>query len=77
MCDISGHEDKFVLDKSGFQFFKCPVSVDEWDDESVVKTYLPSLTEWAVSRLGGERGLVYSFNVSSYRVLLRNDASQS
>lgn len=62
--NMSGHEDKFVLDVSGFQFFKCPVAVGEWTDQAAVETYLPALLDWVVTLLGGDSGLVYSFNVS-------------
>jgi hypothetical protein len=60
--DMSGHEDKFLLDVSGFQFFKCPVAVGEWTDQAAAETYLPALLEWVVALLGGDSGLVYSFN---------------
>ena len=63
--DISGHEDKFKLDTSGFQFFKCPISVEEWNDQAIKESYLPALLAWVVPLLGGDSGLVYSFNVSS------------
>ncbi|KAK1751524.1 hypothetical protein QBC47DRAFT_82889 [Echria macrotheca] len=60
--DMSGHEDKFKLDAAGFQFMKCPVSVGEWSDEAITKTYLPALLDWVVELLDGESGLIYSFN---------------
>ncbi|KAK0725843.1 hypothetical protein B0H67DRAFT_141912 [Lasiosphaeris hirsuta] len=60
--DMSGHEDKFKLDVSGFQFFKCPVSVGEWNDQAIMDGYLPALQDWAVRLLGGDSGLVYSYN---------------
>jgi len=61
--DMVGHEDKFTLDVSGFQFFECNVPVGEWDDQAITKAYLPALRDWVVSLLGGDSGLVYSFNV--------------
>ncbi|KAK3364553.1 hypothetical protein B0T25DRAFT_598826 [Lasiosphaeria hispida] len=60
--DISGHEDKFKLDVSGFQFFQCPVSVGEWSDHAIMDSYLPALREWVVPLLGGDSGLIYSYN---------------
>ncbi|KAK5662534.1 hypothetical protein OQA88_8446 [Cercophora sp. LCS_1] len=60
--DLSGHEQEFALDQSGFQFFKCPVAVGEWNDKAVTETYLPALLDWVVPLLGGGSGLVYSFN---------------
>ncbi|KAK0642131.1 hypothetical protein B0T16DRAFT_225296 [Cercophora newfieldiana] len=60
--DISGHQDKFRLDVSGFQYVKCPIPVGEWDEQAITETYLPALLDWVVPLLGGDSGLVYSFN---------------
>jgi len=62
--DISGHEKSFRLDVSGFQFYDCPISVGEWNDQAITESYLPALRDWAVTLLGGDSGLVYSYNVS-------------
>jgi hypothetical protein len=65
--DISSHTEKFTLDLSGFQFSKCPVAVGDWNEQAITKTYLPSLLDWVVTRLGSTSGLVYSFNVCTLR----------
>ncbi|KAK1830709.1 hypothetical protein QBC39DRAFT_372516 [Podospora conica] len=61
--DMADHKDKFSLDVSGFQFFECGVPVGEWDNQAIIRTYLPPLRDWVVSLLGGHSGLVYSFNL--------------
>ena len=79
--NMAGHEDRFQLDVSGFQFFKCPVDVGDWNDRSITESYLPALVDWVVPLLGGTSGLVYSFNVSlssdTFRVLLTELVSSS
>lgn len=63
--DISGKEDNFTLERSGFQFLKFPVEISSWSDSVVVTEYIPAISSWLKEYFQSERALVYSYNVSA------------
>lgn len=67
ISNVSGHESLFSLDQSGFEFAKCPISVEDWSDEAVVSVYLPALAEWLKGRLGCQDVFCYAYNVRLLR----------
>ncbi len=64
MFDISGHEDLFSLEESGFEFTKAPVAMDSWTDSTVCSDYLPKLAKWLQEHLNCWKVFVYAYNVS-------------
>jgi hypothetical protein len=67
ISDVAGHESLFSLDRSGFEFAKCPIDVDDWTDETVLATYLPTLERWLKSRLSCEDVFCYAYNVRLFQ----------
>lgn len=64
MHEISGHEDLFSLDESGFEFVKWRQHLEAWTDALVCDSYIPKLTEWLQERLKCMKVYVYAYNVS-------------
>lgn len=62
--EISGHENSFNLDGSGFEFVKSPISTQEWTTSSVRSEYLPALRDWLRKHLQCTDVIVYAYNVS-------------
>jgi hypothetical protein len=67
IADVSGHEARFSLPVSGFEFAKCPVAVQSWSDDYVSSEYLPGLVEWLKQRLGCRDVFCYAYNVRTRR----------
>jgi len=67
IANVAGHESLFSLERSGFEFVKCPIEVREWSDETVLSEYLPSLAEWLKERLGCQAVFCYAYNVRLFR----------
>ncbi|KAF8859194.1 hypothetical protein BDZ45DRAFT_590152 [Acephala macrosclerotiorum] len=59
--NVSGHESLFALDRSGFQFAKCPIQVRRWTDNYVCSEYIPKIEEWLTPFLRAHcgKGLLY------------------
>ncbi|KAK4043856.1 hypothetical protein C8A01DRAFT_43232 [Parachaetomium inaequale] len=64
IADVSGHEGRFSLPVSGFEFAKCPVAVQNWSDDYVSSEYLPGLVEWLKPRLGCRDVFCYAYNAT-------------
>jgi hypothetical protein len=61
--DITGHEDRFTLDTSAFQYIKCPVWLAHWSEQTVCDEYLPKMQEWLTRYFGAEKVKIYSYSV--------------
>jgi len=61
--DISGHEDLFDIEESGFEFTKLPIPMEEWTDSTVRSEYIPKLAEWLQERLKCSKVFIYAYNV--------------
>ncbi|PGG95440.1 hypothetical protein AJ79_05281 [Helicocarpus griseus UAMH5409] len=59
--EVSGNEHVFTLEKSGFEFAKCPVSMEDWTESSVIEQYIPRLEDWLKGYLGCEQVSVYTY----------------
>lgn len=66
IADIAGHEDRFSLAVSGFEFAKCPIAVQSWSDANVSSVYLPGLVSWLKERLGRRDVFCYAYNVREH-----------
>jgi len=44
--DILNQEDEFSLEESGFQYFKIPVDITHWTNETARHQCLPLMEEW-------------------------------
>jgi hypothetical protein len=64
--DVSGYESDFTLEKSGFQYAKSPIRMEQWNDFSVCTEYIPKVEEWLVKRLKCSSAFIYAYNVSSF-----------
>jgi hypothetical protein len=67
IADITGHESRFSLPVSGFEFAKSPVTVQNWSDDYVLCEYLPGLVSWLTQRLGCRDVFCYAYNVRPHR----------
>lgn len=65
VLDVSGHESDFTLEKSGFQYAKSPIHMEQWNDLSVCSEYIPRVEEWLVKHLNCSSAFIYAYNVSS------------
>ncbi len=74
MFDVSGHEDLFNLEDSGFEFTKAPVAMDSWTDSTVCSDYLPKLAEWLQEHLNCLRVFIYAYNVSLMWIIIIRQA---
>jgi hypothetical protein len=61
--DVSGHEDSFTLEKSGFQFLPLQFHASTWTDQSVQSEYIPMLSKWLKGHFACDEVFVYAFNV--------------
>ena len=66
LFDVSGHESFFTLEKSGFQFAKSPIRMQQWTDLSVCSEYIPKLEKWLIQHLNSSGVFIYAYNVSQY-----------
>jgi len=66
LFDVSGHESFFTLEKSGFQFAKSPIRMQQWTDLSVYSEYIPKLENWLIQRFNSSSVFIYAYNVSQY-----------
>jgi hypothetical protein len=62
--EVSGNEDLFTLDMSGFEFAHFPILLDEWTDAAIQATYIPALKRWLKRQLNCSETHVYAYNVS-------------
>lgn len=67
ITNISGHEARFSLPVSGFEFAKCPITVNDWTDKNVSFEYLPRLAKWLKQRFGCRDVFCYAYNVRTPR----------
>lgn len=67
ITNISGHEARFSLPVSGFEFAKCPITVSDWTDKNVSFEYLPRLAKWLKQRFGCRDVFCYAYNVRTPR----------
>lgn len=63
--NVSGHESSFALDRSGFQFAKCPIQVRHWTDNYVCSEYIPKIGEWLLQHLKCASIFIYAYSVST------------
>jgi hypothetical protein len=62
--DLSGHEDTFTLDTSGFQYLRIPTAVTNWTKEATESHYLPEMETWLKDFFGAESIHIYAYTVS-------------
>lgn len=62
--DICGHEDKFTLEKSGFQYVHAPVDIADWTNESAHDEYLPAMELWLKDFFKVEKVHIFTYTVS-------------
>ncbi|KAK5633885.1 hypothetical protein RRF57_009599 [Xylaria bambusicola] len=62
--DIDGHEDKFNLSTSGFQFTRFTQHCDQWTDTYVRDVYLPAMSKWLQVFFNCRRVVIYTYTVS-------------
>jgi hypothetical protein len=67
IADVTGHEARFSLAVSGFEFAKSPIDVQNWTDDYVSSEYLPGLVRWLTQRLGCRDVFCYAYNVRPRR----------
>lgn len=61
--DVTGNENLFKLDETGFQFMHLPTDISEWTDEIVQTKYLPDLATWLKEYFDCEEVFIYNYNV--------------
>ncbi|KAK4156184.1 hypothetical protein C8A00DRAFT_41339 [Chaetomidium leptoderma] len=59
--DLSGHEDEFTLDISGFQYLRVPTAVRAWTKDVAESHYLPEMETWLKGFFGAERVHIYTY----------------
>lgn len=59
--DIRGHEDNFVFDKSGFQFFRIPVGITNWTNQAAKDQYLPAMETWLKDFFKAQRVHIFTY----------------
>jgi hypothetical protein len=64
--DISGKEDMFELDETGFQFMHLPTNISDWTDESVQSEYLPDISAWLKEHFKCKNVFIYNYNVRRF-----------
>jgi hypothetical protein len=69
VADVSGYEEHFKLDTSGFQYIKNPVPIQEWTAETVRSKYLSMVERWLMEFLHCEKVFVYTYTASSFKAL--------
>ncbi|KIW78088.1 hypothetical protein Z517_07921 [Fonsecaea pedrosoi CBS 271.37] len=69
--DISGREDIFELDETGFQFMHLPTNISDWMDESVQSEYLPAISAWLKEYFKCQKVFIYNYNLRT------NDTTKS
>lgn len=62
--NVAGFDDKFTLEKSGFQYLRIKHGMDEWTDDAVKKKYLPAMEEWLQSFFQCRKVHIYTYTVS-------------
>jgi hypothetical protein len=64
--NLSGHENLFTLDVSGFEFRKMPFKATLWSDRVAIDSYVPAVKSWLLDIFGGSVVYIYAFNVCPY-----------
>jgi hypothetical protein len=62
--DVSGNEDLFTLDSSGFAFSHFSEPLGEWTDSSLCAKYIPKLRQWLKAQLDCADVYIYAYSVS-------------
>lgn len=68
--EVSGNEQLFTLDQSGFEFAQCPASIRDWTDSAVCEAYIPKLADWLRDYLDCARVYIYAYNVSCQSIYI-------
>lgn len=61
--DISGKEDSFKLDETGFQFMHLPTNILDWTEDRVQSEYLPDISAWLKEHFKCKKVFIYNYNV--------------
>jgi len=61
--DVSGNEQLFTLDQSGFEFVKFPSTIRDWTDQIVRESYIPNLKAWLEASFDCSKVHIYAYNV--------------
>ena len=72
VTDVTGHEDHFKLDTTGFEYVKMPVPITDWTQEVGQTVYLPLIEKWLMAKLHCRKVYIYTCTV---RELLRSTLS--
>lgn len=62
--DVSGHEDKFMLETTGFQYVPMVHGINDWTDSLVRDKYLPEMRTWLRDFFQCQEVFIYTYNVS-------------
>ncbi|KAL2142847.1 hypothetical protein VTI28DRAFT_678 [Corynascus sepedonium] len=76
ITNISGHEARFSLPVSGFEFAKCPITVNDWTDKNVSFEYLPRLAKWLKQRFGCRDVFCYAYNFRHHGSSRKSDGQK-
>ena len=68
--EVSGNEQLFTLDQSGFEFTQFPAPIQDWTDSNVCETYIPKLADWLRGYLNCARVYIYAYNVSCQSICI-------
>jgi hypothetical protein len=68
--EVSGNEQLFTLDQSGFEFTQFPVRIQDWTDSTVREAYIPKLADWLREYLKCARVYIYAYNVSCQSICI-------
>lgn len=62
--NVMGKGKEFCLDSAGFEYQVLPFATEMWNDEAVIKTYIPCVEKWLANLFSSNDVIVYAFNVS-------------
>ncbi len=65
--DLGGHEAKFTLDTSGFEYLHVPTLVRDWTQDAAETRYLPEMEAWLKGFFKAEQVHIYTYTVSPWR----------
>lgn len=68
--NIRGHDHRFTLDRSGFQYFDIPVSITSWTNEIVRHQYLPAMERWLQDFFKAQKVHIFTYSVSGTTLIL-------
>jgi hypothetical protein len=61
--EISGHEELFTLDQSGFEYAEYPIEIKNWTEATAREVYIPKLGSWLKAYFKCSKAHIYAYNV--------------